>query len=147
MSTHQITIAWHRAPHTSESSTYSRNHTVGLTGDQQIDVSAAVEYKGDGNCADPEQMFVSALASCHMLFYLSIAEMRGYQVESYGDNPVGYLEKSPTGGMAVTRIEMSPKVVFSGEKEVDKQTIEKIYHDAHKNCFIRNSIKTEVAIG
>lgn len=146
MSVHQAEISWKRAPHNLEPETYSRNHSVTLNGGQVLDVSASLDFKGEEHCADPEQMLVSALSSCHMLFFLAIADHRGYCVESYEDDPKGHLEKLEDGGMAVTRIELSPKVVFSGEKQPDAATIDRIHHMAHKNCFIRNSLIASVEI-
>lgn len=146
MSVHQAKINWQRKPHCSDSVTYSRNHQVSLNGDQQLQVSASTEFKGDPNCADPEQMLVSAVSSCHMLFFLAIAEFQGFQVESYEDVPAGYLEKNGKGGMEITRIVLSPSVIFGGDKQPDQQTISKIHANAHKNCFIRNSVTASVEI-
>lgn len=146
MSIHEAVINWHRHPHRSDPTTYSRNHVVTLSGNQQLDVSASVDFKGDSNCADPEQMLVSAISSCHMLFFLAIAEFQGFCVESYEDNPQGFLEKSSKGGMEVARVILTPKVVFSGDKRPDQAVISKINESAHKNCFIRNSITASVEI-
>ncbi|NVK00282.1 MAG: OsmC family protein [Oceanospirillaceae bacterium] len=145
MSVHQSELSWSRAPHNIEADTYCRNHKVTLNGGQTVDVSASLDFKGEGHCADPEQMLVSALASCHMLFFLAIADHQGFCVESYDDIPKGYLEKHEKG-MAVTRIELAPKVVFSGEKQPDAATLDRIHHMAHKNCFIRNSLIATVDI-
>jgi len=146
MSVHYSNISWHRKPHQTDAETYSRNHRVTLSGDQQVNVSASVEFKGDSECADPEQMFISAVSSCHMLFFLAIADYQGYQVESYEDNPVGYLENNDRKGKEMTRIELSPRITFGGDKVPDQKAISRIHTNAHKNCFIRNSITTEVTV-
>lgn len=148
MSVHEATINWQRNPHESEANTYSRNHRVTLNGGQEVNVSASVEFKGDPNCADPEQMLVSAVSSCHMLFFLAIAELQGYQVESYQDNPKGYLERPANDkkGMKVTRIELSPRITFGGDKVPDQKAISRIHANAHHRCFIVNSITAEVTV-
>jgi organic hydroperoxide reductase OsmC/OhrA len=146
MSVHQSVISWKRTPHESDGSSYSRNHRVTLNGGQQVDVSASPEFKGDPSCADPEQMLISAVSSCHMLFFLAIADFQGYQVESYDDDPVGYLESNGKRGKEMTRIELSPRVIFGGEKVPDQKAISSIHASAHKNCFIRNSITADVTI-
>ncbi|WP_136254453.1 OsmC family protein [Onishia niordana] len=146
MSVHQSVIRWQHAPHESEEGTYSRNHRVTLNGDQQVAMSASAEFKGDHHCADPEQMLISAVSSCHMLFFLAIAEFQGYQVESYEDDPVGYLERNDKKGMEVTRIELSPRITFGGDNMPDQKSISRMHAGAHKNCFIRNSITAEVTI-
>ncbi|UTW12013.1 OsmC family protein [Marinobacterium rhizophilum] len=145
MSQHKSEISWSYKEHELEKETYSRNHVVSLNGGQNVNVSASVEFKGDERCADPEQMLISALASCHMLFFLAIAEIQGYRVESYKDSPVGFLEKSD-GGMAVTRIELSPRVIFGGDKSIDEKSLTRLHNSAHRSCFIRNSIKADVSI-
>lgn len=146
MSVHQSAIHWQRNPHETDASTYSRNHRVTLNGGQQVNVSASVEFKGDSSCADPEQMLVSAVSSCHMLFFLAIADFQGYRVESYEDEPVGYLESNDKKGMEVTRIELSPCITFGGDKMPDQKAISRMHAGAHRNCFIRNSITAEVTI-
>lgn len=146
MSLHHACIQWHRAPHALDGNTYSRNHVAKLNGQQSVNVSASVEYKGDPACADPEQLLVSAVASCHMLTFLAIAEFQGYRVEQYEDDAVGYLEKAEGGGMAITRIELSPKIVFGGSKTPDEAALGRIHAGAHKNCFIAKSIKATVSV-
>lgn len=146
MSAHRSVIRWQRANHPSDPDTYSRNHRVTLSGDQQVDVSASVEFKGDPGCADPEQLLVSAVSSCHMLFFLAIAEFQGYRVDSYEDDPVGYLERNDKKGMEVTRVELSPCITFGGDKVPDQKAISRMHDGAHRNCFIRHSITAEVTI-
>ena len=146
MSEHRADLSWRRRDHETEAGTYSRNHTVTLNGGQSVKVSASVEYLGDAQCADPEQLLISSLSSCHMLFFIAVAERRGFKVDSYKDSPVGYLEKTERGGMSVTRIELSPEVTFQGDREIDAETLSKIHHSAHRNCFIANSLNAEVSI-
>lgn len=146
MSVHEAFIHWQRAPHESEANTYSRNHRVTLNGGQEVNVSASTEFKGDPDCADPEQLLVSAVSSCHMLFFLAIADFQGYRVESYKDDPKGYLESNDKKGKEMTRIELSPRITFGGDKLPDDKAIARIHTNAHKNCFIRNSVTAEVTI-
>jgi organic hydroperoxide reductase OsmC/OhrA len=98
MSVHKAKISWQQDPHSSDSNTYSRNHLVELNSNQHLEVPASEEFKGDAHCADPEQMLVSAVSSCHMLLFLAIAEFQGLTVESYEDNPDGHLENNLNGG-------------------------------------------------
>lgn len=146
MSEHVAEIKWERNTHADDASTYSRNHVSYFDGEQKLNVSAAVEYKGDALCADPEQLLVSAAASCHMLFFLAIAEQQGFLPESYSDMPVGYLEKAGGGGLEITEIELYPKIVFSGEKRPDADAIARMHAGAHKRCFIGNSIKAKITV-
>lgn len=109
-------------------------------------VSASVEYKGDEDCADPEQMLVSAVSSCHMLFFLAIADHQGFVVDRYEDQALGYLEKGSAGRPVITRIELSPVVTFGGDKIPDDAAINRMHAGAHKSCFIGNSITADVVI-
>lgn len=146
MSQHHAAIHWQRSPHPDDGTTYSRNHVASLNGAQAVNVSAAVNYKGDPACADPEQLLVSALASCHMLTFLAIAELQGYQVERYEDRAVGHLEKVEGVGMSLARIELSPQVGFGGDKVPDAAALARLHAGAHRNCFIAHSITAKVSV-
>jgi organic hydroperoxide reductase OsmC/OhrA len=146
MSEHHATIEWRYAPSQIRSGTYSRNHVATLNGAQRINVSAAAEYSGDPSCTDPEQLLVNAVASCHMLVFLAIADAQGYRVDSYTDRAVGHLEAGEGGATFITRIELSPTVVFAGDKLPDAAAIEKIHERAHRKCFVANSIRSKVTI-
>ena len=146
MSSHSSSLDWRRAPHPHDVSTYSRNHTVKLNGEQLVQVSASVDYKGDATCADPEQILVSALSSCHMLFFIAIAEHQGFTVESYRDHATGQLERNSAKVLAITKIELSPDITFCGEKLPDEAAIRRIHAAAHKSCFIGHSITAEVIV-
>ena len=67
-------------------------------------------------------------------------------VESYKDEAVAHLEKNPEGQLAVTRVELHPKIRFSGEKVPTEDEIARMHESAHRNCFIANSVKTEVVV-
>jgi organic hydroperoxide reductase OsmC/OhrA len=95
---------------------------------------------------DPEEALIAAAASCHMLFFLSLAAKRGHVVESYVDNAVGLLEKNAEGRMAMTSITLRPDIVFAGVHWPGEEEIAAIHHEAHDKCYVANSLKTEIAI-
>lgn len=146
MSQHHTAIQWQRTPYPLDERTYSRNHVAVLNGQQSVNVSASAEYKGDPMCADPEQLLVSAVSSCHMLTFLAIAEFQGYRVEQYEDYAVGHLETIKGAGTSMTRIELSPKITFGGEKVPDEAALHRIHAGAHKNCFIAKSLTATVTV-
>ena len=90
--------------------------------------------------------FVAALSSCHMLVFLGIVAKRRFVVEHYEDNAVGVLEKNDAGRLAMTRVTLRPAVTFSGERRPTPEQLETMHHQAHRGCFIANSVKTEVAL-
>jgi organic hydroperoxide reductase OsmC/OhrA len=94
---------------------------------------------------DPEEAFVASLSACHMLTFLALCTKERLVVESYEDDAVGDLEKDAGGKMAVTRITLRPKIVFSGG-DPSQETLDKLHHDAHEMCFIASSVKTEITV-
>lgn len=146
MSEHAIRLEWASAPHASQAGTYSRDHKAIISPDVTIPASAAPEYLGNPRLADPEQLLVSALASCHMLFFLAICEGSGYAVASYVDEAVGTVSKSPEGFHWVSTITLRPRVVFTGEKQPSREALARLHDKAHKGCFIANSIKSEFVL-
>lgn len=146
MSIHVSHLHWQHKPHSSEAGSYTRDHRATLSGGQVVHVSASPEYKGSPDCADPEQLLVTALASCHMLFFLAIAELKGYRVEEYRDAPLGHLEKDAAGRIALTRIELHPEVRFGDGKQPDADALDALHHSAHQRCFIARSITARVTV-
>ncbi|MBS0348187.1 MAG: OsmC family protein [Proteobacteria bacterium] len=146
MSSHRSHINWQHKPHSSETRSYSPDHLATLAGGQHVHLSSSPGFKGNPDCADPEQLLVTALASCHMLFFLAIAELKGYRVEQYQDDPVGHLEKDAAGRMALTRIELHPEVHFGDGKRPDADALDALHAAAHQRCFIAHSITARITI-
>jgi len=124
---------------------YNREHEVRFAGGQALRTSAAVEFLGKAECANPEEMLVAALSSCHMLTFLAMASKRGLVVERYEDRAVGTLEKNEHGKLAVTKTVLHPKVIFRGT-EPDTETLRRVHDAAHRECFIANSVLTVVTV-
>ena len=95
---------------------------------------------------DPEEAFVASLSSCHMLWFISIAAGKKFMLQSYFDHAEGVMEKDGEGKLAVTKVTLTPHTQFTGEKIPDREQLDKMHSLAHKNCFIANSVKTEIII-
>ena len=95
---------------------------------------------------DPEEAFVAAVSSCHMLTYLYLAYRQGFQVDSYHDEAVGVMTKNEKGIPWVSSIKLCPRIGYSGDKIPSSADEEHLHHAAHEQCFIANSIKTEVIV-
>ena len=108
--------------------------------------TAAPAYLGDPKNVDPEEAFVASLSSCHMLTFLAIACKQKFVLDEYVDDAVGHMEKNPEGRMAITRVTLRPKIKWSGDKQPSAEELDKMHHAAHDNCFIANSVKTEVTV-
>lgn len=149
MSKHTATIQWQRqASEIFSDSQYSRAHTWTFDGGLQVPASPSPHVVplplSVAENVDPEEAFVAALSSCHMLVFLSIAAKRRYVIDSYVDAAEGELTKGDNGKEWVSRVELNPSIVFSGDKQPTQEQLEKMHHMAHENCFIANSVKTEV---
>ncbi|GGY69400.1 OsmC family protein [Pseudoduganella albidiflava] len=129
---------------------YSRGHEWRFDGGLRVPASSSPLSvplpMSVADNVDPEEALVAATASCHMLFFLSIAAKRGHVVESYVDNPVGLLEKDGAGRMSMTNITMRPEIVFAGGDWPSEDEIAAMHHEAHDKCYIANSLKTEITI-
>ena len=80
---------------------------------QSLPASAAPDFRGDADRVNPEEAFVAALSSCHMLTFLALAAKRKFVPDSYLDDAVGYLEKNSQGRLAVTRVMLRPRIVWA----------------------------------
>jgi organic hydroperoxide reductase OsmC/OhrA len=142
MTEHRIKLNWEKgdAPFTYEA--YPRNHAIAFKNGQDVLVaSASPAYRGDAGKADPEDLLVAALSSCHMLSFLAIAAKKKLTVNSYQDDAVGFLENDG-GKLWITRVILRPKVAI----DADAETLAHIHHLAHEACFIANSVKTQVLV-
>ncbi|UXI02864.1 OsmC family protein [Photobacterium sp. TY1-4] len=129
---------------------FSRGHTWGFDGGVEVPASSSPHvvpspYSVAEN-VDPEEAFVAALSSCHMLTFLAIAAKKQFVVDAYQDNAAGILEQDSKGKSAVTQVTLRPKIIFSGDKQPTKKQLEKMHHLAHQHCFIANSVKTQITI-
>jgi organic hydroperoxide reductase OsmC/OhrA len=148
MSTYTVNVAWQRGDARFTDNRYSRRHTWMFDGGFAVPASSSphvvrVPYS-DPNAVDPEEAFVAALSSCHLLWFLSIAAGRGFCVDSYVDNAEGVMAENAAGKLAMTRVTLRPHVAFGGERTPSAEEFEAMHHEAHAECFIANSVKTEV---
>ncbi len=146
MSEHHSAISWQRSSEDFTYDTYNRDHLWVFPGGQFLQGSAAPEFKGDPKSANPEEAFVAAASSCHMLTFLAIAARKRLVVDQYNDHAVGFLEKNAAGKLVITRIILRPEVVFGEGTAVSAEELEKLHHSAHEHCFIANSITAEITV-
>jgi organic hydroperoxide reductase OsmC/OhrA len=146
MSEHHAQITWSRRSPDFTYASYNREHEWRFKGGVVVPASAAPQFRGSPNCPDPEDAFVASLASCHMLTFLAIAARRGYTVDRYEDTAIGHLEKNAAGKLAITRVELRPRIEFAPGKVPDTTAIKAMHDSAHHECFIANSVLTEVTV-
>ncbi len=150
MSEYAATVSWQRGDARFVDNRYSRAHEWKFDGGTVVPASSSPHSVpvplSDPRGVDPEEAFVAALSSCHMLWFLSIAAKRGFVVDSYEDNAVGYLEKNDAGRMAMTRVILRPAVRFSGEPCRPRIELKEVHDRAHHECYLANSVRTVVTV-
>ena len=151
MSEYQATVRWQRQPlEAFHDGRYSRRHEIAFDGGAVVPASSSPALVplplSDAGAVDPEEMFVASLASCHMLWFLSIAAGRGWRVDRYVDEAVGTLAKDADGRLAMTAVTLRPQVRFVGEHLPDVAEQVEMHHQAHERCFIAASVKSLVSV-
>ena len=150
MHRYEARIAWQRNGASFSNNRYSRGHEWAFDGGVKIPgssspLSVPAPYSVV-EAVDPEEALVAATSSCHMLWFLSLAAKRGFVVDSYVDEASGVMEKNEAGKMAITRITLRPNIGFSGDKVPSAEELKSLHHTAHEECFIANSLKSEVVV-
>jgi organic hydroperoxide reductase OsmC/OhrA len=148
---HTATITWKRRPADDFlKGRYSREHTWSFDGGLTVPASPAPSSVpapwSNPSHVDPEEAFVASVSSCHMLTFLFVACRQGFQVDDYADTAVGIMTKNEHGVPWVSHITLNPRITYGGEKHPTPADIEHLHHLAHEQCYIANSIKTEVKV-
>lgn len=149
-SSYTAEIKWDRAGSVFTDNRYSRAHRWEFDGGAVVAASSSphvvrVPWSDPAN-VDPEEALVAALSSCHMLFFLGYAAREKFVVDSYTDLAEGVMGTADDGRMAMTFVTLKPVVTFSGPKIPQDVEIEALHHEAHENCYIANSVRTEIKI-
>jgi organic hydroperoxide reductase OsmC/OhrA len=150
MAIHTATIKWAAKESGEEflKGRFSRAHEVSFDGGTVIPASASPHVVGKWAveaAVDPEEMFVAALSSCHMLSFLHLARLAGLAVRAYDDQAEGVTEEIAPGRLAVTKVKLRPKIEWA-DAAPKKEELDRLHHEAHEICFIANSVKTQVTV-
>jgi organic hydroperoxide reductase OsmC/OhrA len=150
MSEYFATIEWRRDDAVFSDRRYSRAHVWRFDGGAVVPGSSSPHVVrapySDPAAVDPEEAFIASVSSCHMLWFLDLAARSGLVVDSYSDEAVGIMEKNAQGKLAITRITLRPKIAFSGAKTPSPAEVDTLHHKAHEECFIANSVRTEITV-
>jgi organic hydroperoxide reductase OsmC/OhrA len=147
MSQHSATVRWEKGGARFVDGRYSRAHVWEFDGGAVVRGSSSphsVPKYSDPAGVDPEEAFIAALASCHMLWFLAIAAKRGFAVATYRDAAEGRMGPNREGKLFVERVTLNPHVVFEGAGPAEA-VLREMHEQAHHECFIANSVVTEVA--
>jgi organic hydroperoxide reductase OsmC/OhrA len=150
MSLHVCNVRWERGAHPFSGQQYSRAHQWTFDGGAVVPGSSSPHSVklpwSDPAAVDPEEAFVAALSSCHMLWFLSLAADQGFVVDRYVDAAEGELATNAENRKAMTHVVLRPEIVFCGERVPDAVQVEALHHEAHERCYIANSVRSEVRV-
>lgn len=150
MAEYKAIIKWRRTNPDFLRGKYSREHTWIFDGGVTVQASASphvvpTPWSNPAN-VDPEEAFVAAISSCHMLTFLFLAAKHGFQVDSYEDAAIGSMTKNEKGVPWVSSVTLQPEILYSGDRIPTRQDSEHLHQLAHEQCFIAQSVKTEIDI-
>lgn len=148
MAEYKATIIWERGNQLFIDNRYSRAHKWKFDEGVEIQASSSPHIVplpySNAVAIDPEEAFIASLSSCHMLWFLSIAAKRNFCIDSYTDEARGIMGKDDSGRHFIANVILQPKALFSGNHLPAENELILMHHEAHKECFIANSVKTNV---
>jgi len=151
-SEYRVTIEWTgtASPGDFLKGRYSREHRWAFDGGAVVDASSSPSVVrlpwSNPNNVDPEEAFVASISSCHMLTFLYLAAKAGFVVARYRDEAVGVMAKNPDGVEWVSRVTLAPRIEYAGDNQPTADQLAGLHHASHHDCFIANSVKTEIVV-
>jgi organic hydroperoxide reductase OsmC/OhrA len=150
MAEYSAEVIWERGKAAFTDNRYSRAHHWRFDGGLTIPASSSPHSVplplSDAAAVDPEEAFIAALSSCHMLWFLAIAGKRKFRIDRYHDRASGVMAKNAAGKWWVSVVTLRPEVQFSGEPLPTRGEIEAMHESAHAECYIANSVSTQISI-
>ncbi|MCF3109740.1 OsmC family protein [Niabella sp. CC-SYL272] len=141
---YQVTVTWtgNLGRGTAGYHAYSRNHKIRAADKPEIPGSSDPAFRGDAERYNPEELFLSSLSACHMLWYLHLCAEAGIEVTDYTDAARGNMQTDPVGSGRFTGVVLYPVVtITNGAKS--RLALE-LHQRAHQYCFIANSVNFPV---
>ena len=123
---------------------YSRDHLISAAGRPPLSGSSDPAFRGDASRWNPEDLLVSSLSSCHMLWYLHLCAQAKITVLAYHDNAVGTMAEDAGGGGRFTQVILRPVATLAAGSDAELATA--LHEEAHRLCFIANSVNFPVLI-
>jgi len=117
---------------------YQRSHIIDVEGKPEIPASSDPSFRGDKTRYNPEELLLSSVSSCHMLWYLHLCSVNGVIVVEYIDQATGVMIEAADGSGYFKEVTLYPKVIVSDESMIEKAN--ELHHEANKMCFIANSV-------
>lgn len=145
---HTATVRWQRGDARFCDRRYPRAHAWSFDGGLTVAASSSPHVvpapMSDASAVDPEEAFVAALASCHMLWFLDLAARAGFVVDDYEDAAEGAMGRDAAGREVVATVRLRPRTRFAGDRRPDAAALAALHHAAHEACFLANSVRSEI---
>jgi organic hydroperoxide reductase OsmC/OhrA len=142
------TVTWSRGSDPFTDLRYNRAHRWRFDGGLEVPASASPQHvrvpMSDPAGVDPEEAFVAALSSCHMLSFLFVAAKHGIIVDAYADEAEGVMAENAEGRLSITRVVLRPAVTYASAPHPATEAA--LHHEAHEICYIANSVRTDVTV-
>lgn len=147
MNEHHAKIEWTLRSEDFSYETFNREHTLIFDSGIQVPGSSAPAFRGNPAFVDPEELFLAAIASCHMLTFLAVAARKRRTVIRYTDKATGILEPDNEGHLAFRKVYLHPNAIFSSRDDTPSpDELERMHALAHRQCFIANSVRCEIIL-
>jgi organic hydroperoxide reductase OsmC/OhrA len=142
--TYKTTVKWtgNAGSGTSNYHDYDRSHTISIVNKSDIFGSSDTAFRGDKTKHNPEELFISSLASCHMLWYLHLCSQAGVIVTDYTDNAIGTMIETKNGGGQFKVVTLNPVVTVFDKNMIEKAN--QLHKKANTLCFVANSVNFPV---
>lgn len=137
---YRTTVCWtgNTGNGTADYKAYSRDHTISTEGKPAIPASSDPSFRGDKSRYSPEDLLVSSLSGCHMLWYLHLCAVNNIIVVDYNDAAEGVMAENADGSGQFTSVTLHPRVTVTEAWMMQKA--EALHKDAHHMCFIARSV-------
>jgi organic hydroperoxide reductase OsmC/OhrA len=142
--TYEVKMNWtgNDGEGTKDYRSYRRDHEVFAENKGPILGSSDPAFRGDAQRFSPEELLVSTLSSCHMLWYLHLCSVNGIVVLDYRDTALGEMDENADGSGQFTQVTLRPKITVAlGSDRVRALTL---HEEAHRFCFIARSVNFPV---
>ena len=148
MAKHTATITWTRGTDDFLDKRYHRAHSWHFDGGAVVPASSSPHVVplpySDAAAVDPEEAYVAALSSCHMLWFMDFASRAGFRLDRYTDAAVGTMDRNAQGQLVVTHVQLRPVTRFDAAHAPSAGQLGELHHRAHAACFLANSVKTQI---
>lgn len=138
---YQVTVEWtgNQGPGTISYVGYGRDHVIHSGAKPPIAGSSDPAFRGDAGRWNPEEMLLASVSACHKLWYLHLCSTAGIVVISYIDDAEAIMEEDASGAGRIVSAALHPRVVIKPGGDAAEAV--RLHHEAHRYCFIANSVK------